>query len=257
LFTSSSIDSFGHCELRSVQEYEFRSTALGTTGSGNLGYLSSRYDHNFTNPPTALAALDSCSCPASTGALPGTARCLSGPELDAVYAAIDLIREEDDYRAIGDALMENAHLLQAQRMGRHTRGRTPFFTQGGFVLNERLTRRVVETPDSQCAMAELAGTLVHEYLHTQQLGAERGPVGQAFNQLAYGFMYAISLPLEASGIGPRDQNGQGHGFVEIDPWRAGNDAQERIFEALQKQTIESRAARSSSNAGDKIRGRVG
>ena len=187
----------------------------------------------------------------------GPARYLTGPELDAVYTAIDALREEEEFRAIGDAIMENAHLFKVQKMNRHTRGRTPFFTLGGFVLNERLTRRVIECPDSQSAVAELAGTLVHEYLHTQQLGADRGPMVQSINQVAFGFLYAVSLPFELSGVGLRDQNGQGHGILEIDPWLQGIDAEQRVYQALEMRVVESRDAKIALRKGIAETGRVG
>jgi len=177
----------------------------------------------------------------------GSARYLTGPELEAVYAVIDLLRDREESREIGDALMANAHLLQVQKLNRHIRGRTPFFTQGGFVVNERLVRRIMESPGSQSAVAELAGTLVHEYLHTRQLGADHGPVTRAFDQVAYGFMYAISLPFEFAGVGPADQNGQGHGFIEIDPWRQGIEAERHVFEVLQWEALESMNAKVASS----------
>lgn len=237
--TSRDTSESGHCDFYLLDGL---SSASGCVAGGNY-ILSASVRAASSEARDEVDSLACSVCALDAGFRSGSARPLTGSEMDAVYAAIDLLRDDDQYRAIGDALMEHTHLLQAQQMSRHTRGRTPFFTQGGFVLNERLTHRVVETPDSQCAVAELAGTLVHEYLHTQQLGADRGPVEQALHQFAYGFMYAVSLPFELSGIGLRDQNGQGHGLVEIGPWRAGNDAQGRIFEALQTRTLNSRDAK--------------
>jgi hypothetical protein len=164
----------------------------------------------------------------------GFARYPSGSELDAIYTAIDALREDEKFCKHGDAIMEIAHKIQVQKLVKDTEGRTSFFTQGGFVLSERLVKRVVETPDSPIAVAELAGILVHEHAHTRQYGAGHSPVVQAFYQIATGLLYIVSLPSEWSGIGFHDQHGQGHGPFEIGPWTLGIEAQKRLLPRLQR-----------------------
>lgn len=175
-----------------------------------------------------------------------SSRYLTGPELDAVYIAIDALRDHEEFRPIGDAVMANSHKIRVAPMDRHVRGSTPFFTQGGFTLNGNLVARVAAVPDSPVAVAELAGTLVHEYLHTEQLGAEFGPFRQAVYQIAYGIAYSISLPMECSGVGLRDQNGQAHSLFEIIPWQQGTEAENLVLYSLQKITLEKSIERRQS-----------
>lgn len=164
-----------------------------------------------------------------------SAQFLTGPEMEAVYVAIDALRDLDEYKDIGNALMANAHMLRTARLEEHIRGSTPFFTQGGFLLNQSLIRRVIDGPDSPVAIAELASTLAHEYVHTQQLGAGRTPLAQSLHQMTYGILYTLSLPMEYSGVGFADQNGTRHGLFEIRPWLVGNDVEQKVFDALRRE----------------------
>jgi hypothetical protein len=175
-----------------------------------------------------------------------SSRYLTGPELNAVYVAIDALREHDEFRAIGDTVMANSHKIRVAPMDLHVRGSTSFFTQGGFTLNENLVARVAAVPDSPVAVAELAGTLVHEYVHTEQLGAEFGPLRQALYQITYGIAYSVSLLMEWSGVGLRDQNGQAHSLFEILPWQQGTEAENLVLYSLQNVALEKSIERRQS-----------
>lgn len=190
-------------------------------------------DHDGKSISDGLAA-----CKSVGEFLTGESRALTGHEMQAVYTAIDAVREVGEYEELGDFLMANSHRIRVAEMEEDVRGSTPFFTQGGFVLNERLVLRVVESPTSPTAVAELASTLAHECIHTQQLGAGKNPVLQSFHQFTYGTVYALSLPMEWSGFGPRDQNGQGHGFFEIRPWRVAIDVENAVFNSMQRALID-------------------
>lgn len=186
--------------------------------------------------------------------LDGLARYPSGRELDAIYVAIDTLRDDEVFTGVGDGIMHIAHLIQVQKMLSDTRGRTSFFTLGGFVVSEDLVSRVVETPDSPIAISQLAGTLVHEYAHTRQYGADYGPVVQSFHQIATGLLYIISLPSEWSGIGLRDQHGQGHGLFEIGPWRLGIEAEQRLLPQLQRADWDNRVEHPIPDAVNRVFG---
>lgn len=180
----------------------------------------------------------SAACKSMSDFFTGESRALTGPEMQAVYTAIDALRDVGGYKELGDVLMANSHRIRVAEMEEDVRGSTPFFTQGGFILNEGLVLRVVDSPTSPTAVAELASTLAHEYIHTQQLGAGKNPFLQSFHQFTYGAVYAISLPMEWSGFGPRDQNGQGHGFFEIRPWRVAIDVENAVFNSMQRALID-------------------
>lgn len=219
-------------------------TIIGRDLSRTLASFSIQAEMRLTterqpNAPDGRVFSDSSASCDSVGELfTGESRKLTGPEMQAIYTAIDAVRELGEYRELGDLLMANSHRIRVAEMAEHVRGSTPFFTQGGFILNTRLVLRVVESPTSPTAVAELASTLAHECIHTQQLGAGKNPLFQSFHQFTYGTVYAISLPMEWSGLGPRDQNGQGHGFFEIRPWRVAIDVENAVFNAMQRALID-------------------
>ncbi len=220
---------------------------LASTGEAIVGHDLSRTLACFSIQAEMRVSADhvrnrisdsSAACKSVGEFFTGESRALTGPEMQAVYTAIDAIREVAEFEELGDFLMVNSHRIRVAEMGEDVRGSTPFFTQGGFVLNEELVLRVVDSPTSPIAVAELASTLAHEYIHTQQLGAGKNPFLQSFHQFTYGAVYAISLPMEWSGFGPRDQNGQGHGFFEIRPWRVAIDVENAVFNSMQRALID-------------------